>query len=927
LSSTSAQNPQLLQFTAGGHILGFSSSGIYAANGNHALHVGFVGANSVQPQADASASASGTTGLAAESAPLSRVQYSNLWPGISLMYDAPPGGTLRSTYQVGAGADVSSIRLRYNSPLTVNSDGSLAIAFETGTLNESAPRAWQVINGKQVPVAASFSQRKNEVGFALGDYDARYPLTIDPTLTWNTFLGGSNGDDWGTAIAVDGDGNIYVAGISAYAWSCWPLDCTVREFTLGSLTVRPDAFVAKLNPSGVLQWNTFLGGSGYDSGAAIALDGFGNIYVAGTSDATWGCSPTACTVRAFTNGGGSMSWEPDAFAAKLDSSGALQWNTFLGGSEQDIGSAIAVDGTGSVYVAGNSWVTWGCSTVPCTARAFTAGYGDAFAAKLTSLDGALTWNTFLGSSNGDAGNAIAVDGSGNLYLVGESYATWGTPVRAFAGGGTDAFALKLNSSGVLQWNTFLGGTWYEYGTAIAVSSGNVYVAGASAATWGTPVRAFTAGSVNSFEDGFAAKLDSSGVLLWNTFLGGNDIDRGNTIAVDAGSVYVAGYSIGTWGTPVRAFTSGGSSGGGDAFAAKLNSSDGALHWNSFLGGSGDDLGYGSAVDGSGNLLVTGRSSRTWGTPVSDFSGGVGGDGFIANLPSTVQDATAPTVGTFAAMSPSNSVNIPITVFTASDNLGVTGYKITESAAAPLPDDSGWVASAPTTYAVAGPGRYTLYPWTKDAGGNVSAVYASPASVIVTNAAVLKSISAQDGWVLEKSESSNIGWTMNNALTTFRLGDDAAKKQYRTILSFNTGPSLPDTAVITSVSLKIRRQTIIGGGNPIAAFQGVIVDLMKGTFGTAALEANDFQLMAAASRFKAFGPYKPAANAAGWYTITLPAAANTYINKSSTQSGLTQIRLRFKLDDNNNGLANYLSVFSGNAPAVSQPQLIVQYYVP
>ena len=169
--------------------------------------------------------------------------------------------------------------------------------------------------------------------------------------------------------------------------------------------------------------------------------------------------------------------------------------------------------------------------------------------------------------------------------------------------------------------------------------------------------------------------------------------------------------------------------------------------------------------------------------------------------------------------------------------------------------------------------------------------------------------------------------MNNALTTFRLGDDAAKKQYRSILSFNTGPSLPDTAVITSVSLKIRRQTIIGGGNPINTFQGVMVDLMKGTFGTAALEANDFQLTAAASRYKAFGPYKPVANAAGWYTITLPVAANNYINKLSIPTAVTQVRLRFKLDDNNNGLANYLSLFSGNAPVASQPQLIIQYYVP
>ena len=147
----------------------------------------------------------------------------------------------------------------------------------------------------------------------------------------------------------------------------------------------------------------------------------------------------------------------------------------------------------------------------------------------------------------------------------------------------------------------------------------------------------------------------------------------------------------------------------------------------------------------------------------------------------------------------------------------------------------------------------------------------------------------------------------------------AKKQYRGILSFSTGAGLPDNAVITKVTLKVKKQGIIGGGNPVATFQGFMVDIKKGFFGTTALQTSDFQ----AAAHKTYGPFMTALGG-GWYSIDLTPGKG-YINKLSTLSGLTQIRLRFKLDDNNNTVANYLSLYSGNAPAASRPQLIIEYY--
>ncbi len=185
----------------------------------------------------------------------------------------------------------------------------------------------------------------------------------------------------------------------------------------------------------------------------------------------------------------------------------------------------------------------------------------------------------------------------------------------------------------------------------------------------------------------------------------------------------------------------------------------------------------------------------------------------------------------------------------------------------------------------------------------------------------RSQGANDGWVLESAESSNAGGTLNAANTTLRLGDNPAKKQYRSILSFSTG-SLPNNAVLLKVELHVRKQGITGGGNPLTLFQGFRVDVKNGFFGSAAsLAASDFQAKAG----KSFGPFSPTP-VNGWYILDLTAAKG-YVNKLATNGGLTQLRLRFTLDDNNNGLANYLSLYSGNASTGNRPQLVIKYYVP
>jgi len=565
----SGAGSSMLQFKAGGHLLGFQPKKVYFASLDHALSVEFLGTVGVMPKAAAEGR---ETGDKSKAPTLSKVVYEGLWEGISLMYEPREGGLVESTYHIAAGAEVSKIRLRYNVVAEAQRDGSLKFKFERGFLTESSPMAWQEIGGKRVPVEVEFRVSRGEVGFSVGRYDPSYPLTIDPTYAWHTFYG-SGDDDYGQGIAVDGSGNVYVTGHSYATWGS-PLHAYSGGY---------DIFVLKLNSSGTYQWHTFYGSSNVDEGRAIAVDGSGNVYVTGRSNVTWG-SPLHA-----------HSGYDDIFVLKLNSSGTYQWHTFYGSSSYDYGQGIAVDGSGNVYVTGHSYATWGSPL-----HAYSGGY-DIFVLKLNS-SGAYKWHTFYGSSGDDFGQGIAIDGSGNVYVTGVSAATWsapGAPLHAYSGA-NDIFVLKLGTfSGAYQWHTFYGSSGDDQGYGIAVDgSGNVYVTGRSG------------------YDIFVLKLNSSGSYQWQTFYGSSSYDdQGYGIAVDgSGNVYVTGVSKATWNGPVGQNPLHAHSGSFDMFVLKLNSS-GTYQWHTFYGSSGDDFGNAIAVDASGNAYVTGGSNATWNGPV------------------------------------------------------------------------------------------------------------------------------------------------------------------------------------------------------------------------------------------------------------------------------------------------------------------------
>jgi len=626
-----------LQYTSSGHILLFDKSGVTIASGSHAMKVGFVNARKVEPTCVADSTATSTvlpdTLLVpngkdgGKTTALGQVTYTNLWEGVTMEYKASRQGVYESTYLLAPDKQgqvhPDRICLAYNRDLALDQNGNLVVSYPTGTLTESAPVAWQTIEGKRVPVIVAYKlQGQNQVGFTLGAFRVGIPVTIDPTLTWNTFLGGT-GVDKCTGIVNDGSGNIYVCGTTTgYSWDSW--GSPIIPFNSGSDKLYKDVFVAKLTSTGTLSWNTFLGGIGDDRCGGIALDLSGNVYVIGNSESRWG--KPAYRVDGVWNG----------FVAKLSSLGVLQWNTFFGATNTYDTQGIAIDASTNIYVCGSSSTTWGNTVV----HAFSGSPKNGFVAKFNS-NGALVRNTFFGESGSTVCQGIVLDASSNIFISGYSDQHWGSPINAFIGGSnpydaSDIFVAKLSPTLDLSWNTFLGGSESDHFNGIAIdTTSNLYVCGNSNATWGSPIKGYITPNPNDgYGVGFVAKLNSGGSLIWNTFLDGNFGDNQNSITLDASlNIYVAGRSTHTWGFPIHAFS--GSSLNG--FVGKLTSA-GALNWNTFLGGSGTTYCAGIAIDASYNMYINGDSNTSWGAPLQANSGGTT-DGFVSLI------ATIPAVST------------------------------------------------------------------------------------------------------------------------------------------------------------------------------------------------------------------------------------------------------------------------------------------
>ena len=533
------------------------------------------------------------------------VIYRQLYPGIDMEY----GGArrnLKSEFVVAPGADPSQIRVRYvgaGSP-SVDADGSLVVSLAGRDLRERMPVVYQEFAGVKTVVAGWFLVRADgSVGFGLGEYDHTLPLVIDPVLSYSTLLGGS-GTDTATALAVDTNGSAYIAGFTDSL--DFPAINPVRGFNGGGT----DVFVAKLSPDGTtLVYCTYLGGSADDRASAIAVDVQGNAYIAGSTTSrdfplrsalqaalagyrnafVAKLSPSGNSLVYSTYLGGNSSdtangiaVDPsgaayvvgdttsfsfpangfqrgthggqDAFVVKLSWDGARSlYGTYLGGSNQDHGAAIAVDSNGTAYVTGVTSST--DFPVLNAAQRYNAGGQDAFVTRLSPDGNYLLFSTYLGGSGGtvtypEIGQAIALDTNGNAYVTGVTGSSdfpLAAALQTVRKGALDAFVTKLNPSGSTIYSTYLGGSSIDVGNAITVDArGAAYIVGYTISTDLPVTNALQSNNAGDY-DCFLARLSPAGdVVQYLSYLGGNASDSITAVALGpAATVYLAGFTLST----------------------------------------------------------------------------------------------------------------------------------------------------------------------------------------------------------------------------------------------------------------------------------------------------------------------------------------------------------------------------------------------
>ncbi len=379
-----------------------------------------------------------------------------------------------------------------------------------------------------------------------------------------------------------------------------------------------------------LSYSTYLGGNLTDSSRGIAVDGAGSAYVTG-----WTLSANFPTVNAYDE-----SWNSsvDAFVTKLSADGAsLIYSTYFGGTDADYGLDIAVDAAGCAHLTGYS----SSCDFPITDAAFdiSCNYGwDAFVAKLSPSGDSLIYGTYLGGTTDDWGWGIALDRSGNSYVIGYTNSVnfpTATPFDDSYNGAFDAFVTKLSPSGeALAYSTYLGGSANDWGVDLVVdTAGHAFVAGFTFSAEFPTVNPFDSIYDGSW-DAFVAKFSPAGDSLeYSTLLGGTREDGCRGIAVDSvGCAYITGFTNSP-GYPTLNPLDATMSGSFDAFVTKLNPSGNGLIYSTFLGGGVEEAGRRIALDDSGCVYVTGyTTSADFPTaPPCDGTINGGKDAFVTKL--------------------------------------------------------------------------------------------------------------------------------------------------------------------------------------------------------------------------------------------------------------------------------------------------------
>lgn len=576
-----------------------------------------------------------------------RIRYENVAPGIDAVFHGTRNAP-EYDFIVAPGADPKAIAMTFDGAgsTTIDEAGNLRLATAAGEIILNAPRLYQVADGQRQPVKGAFVRDGETVRFDVGSYDASRELVIDPVVDYCTFVGG-NGDERINDAKVDSNGNLFIVGQTLS--TNFPV-----IGGLGGNESGMDAFVTKIGAGGFdFVFSTYLGGSDTDNANGLALAN-GKIYIAGSTS-----SNSFPTVNAYDNSPNGL----DAFLTVLNSTGStVLYSTVIGGGNNDIGNAVAVDVNGNAFLAGETletgflsanFPTKSPSSLDPFQKNFGGGRSDAFVCKFDpdeSGNTSLVYSTLLGGSEGEGVEDIVVDANERAYVCGYTespdFPRQSAMQNTYGGGTDDAFVTKFNADGTtVFYSTFLGGSGIDEAFGIALDPLNPTrptIVGHTTST-NFPTTSPVQASKNGPEDMFITKLNDAGTSrLFSTYWGGPANESAQDVSFDRlGNAYAVGFSNNAF-PQINGLGLGGGTG---LVYVEIGPTNSVVQSTSTgIAGNGEAIG----IDLGGDVLVAATTSNvtqpiTVGAAQPNF-GGAPNDGVAARIDRTNDD----TIGIFRA---------------------------------------------------------------------------------------------------------------------------------------------------------------------------------------------------------------------------------------------------------------------------------------
>ena len=552
----------------------------------------------------------------------SRIKYEEVWPGIDIVFGSGRG-SLKYDLILAPGADPDDIRFRVDGALGIRSSGDgLRMDTAAGPLFDSGLIAYHTTGGR---IECGFETMEDgSFGFRLSEYDRTKEIVIDPFVS-SIIIGGSEKEETMGGLALDADGNIFMAG------STTSIDFPVTPGAYDTSLDAEDAFVMMLdqNASRVL-FATYIGGSGGEILKSVDIGPEGNIYVTGWT----GSLDYPTTANAIS---GSLSGTDDGIVSALDPTGSsLLFSTYIGGASLDSVHYVTASSDGIIYVAGETYSN-GFTTTEGAFQGNFGGLSDAFVMKMDTTTGDLIYSTLIGGDLWDGIHDMIVDEQGWVYVCGGTYSSnFPTTPGAYSRsrkGETDAFVLILNENGSdIIHSTLVGGSTHDrfYGIRMDME-GNIIVSGhAEDSDYPTTPGAFDrtyAGGGDIVVTILDPELSS---ILFSTYAGGAGREAVEAIDIDSlGNIYLCGFTDSddlptTYG---EYDTYGGNR---DAFFMVFEPSLGSLKRSTYIGGSDIDEAKHVTLDGYGSVMVAGfTQSIDFPVTGSGFGPGGGRDLFLS----------------------------------------------------------------------------------------------------------------------------------------------------------------------------------------------------------------------------------------------------------------------------------------------------------